>query len=84
MELKLKRNFLSNLLIFTAFNIIFTAVAFACSACFYGDPNQKAVIAVQWGVITLLVAVAGVIAAFVKFFISFNKRAQLLNKAKTI
>ncbi len=65
-------------------NLLWTVPAQACSACFYGDPTQKSIIAAQWGVMTLLLAVVGVLLAFIKFFISFNKRAQHLNKANTI
>ncbi len=65
-------------------NLFYAIPSFACSACFYGDPTQKSIVAVKWGVLTLLIAIVSVLIAFIKFFIGFNKRSQLSNKVKTI
>lgn len=84
MELKLRKNFDLKLAAAVMANLLWAIPSQACSACFYGDPAQKSIIAAQWGVMTLLIVVLGVLTAFIKFFISFNKRAQHLNKANTI
>ena len=55
---------------------------FACSACFYGDPNQKALIAAKWGVLSMLIIVVGVLGIFIKFFVNFAKRSKLLMEVK--
>jgi hypothetical protein len=83
MESKFKKNI--NLKFAGILIVLLWAVpSFACSACFYGDPTQKSIVAVKWGVFTLLAAVVSVLFAFIKFFIGFNKRSQLSNKVKTI
>ncbi len=84
MELKHRKNITLKIAVVLTASFLWAVPAQACSACFYGDPTQKSIIAVQWGVATLLMAVLGVLLAFLKFFISFNKRAQHLNKANTI
>ncbi len=84
MEYKLKRNLVLNLASVLIVNLFWVLPLQACTACFYGDPTQKTIVAAQWGVMTLLIVVLCVLSAFITFFIRFNKRAQLLNKANQI
>ena len=49
----------------------------ACSVCFFGDPTNQANVALQKGIITLLIILALVLGLFIKFFLSVGKRSQM-------
>jgi len=63
--------------IFTVLVTMLTQWGEACSVCFYGDSSQKAVVALRNSVLLLLVVLLGVLAIFVKFFISVAKRSKI-------
>ena len=52
----------------------------ACSMCFYGSPNNSAIIGLKMGVLTLLAILFVIFGLIIKFLINFNRRAQLSNK----
>ena len=49
--------------------------AFACPVCF-GNSDSVALSAARWGVITLLVIIVGVLAAFASFFVYLIRRSK--------
>jgi hypothetical protein len=50
-------------------------VAFACPVCF-GDSNAPMAVAMNMGILAMLVVVAGVLGAFASFFIYLIRRAR--------
>jgi hypothetical protein len=48
--------------------------AFACPVCF-GQNDSPLALAINWGIIAMLVVVAGVLGAFASFFIYLMRRA---------
>ena len=52
--------------------------AVACSICFYGDTDTPTNRGLRWGVLTLLAALAVIMAVFVYFLMRFKKRAQTM------
>jgi len=79
------KSFLINTLKFN-FSVVFLvsciSEAAACSSCFYGDPNQQALIAAKWGIATLFIVLLGVLGTIIKFLISFSKRSKHLMEMK--
>ena len=67
-------------LIFIIFSCINAVQSYACSVCFYGEPNNSANVALRMGVLTLFGILLGVLALFIKFFLSVRKRAQNLTQ----
>jgi hypothetical protein len=49
--------------------------AFACPVCF-GDSNAPMAVAMNTGIIAMLIVVAGVLGAFASFFIYLIRRAR--------
>jgi hypothetical protein len=81
MDLKQKRNMIRNIAIIAFIQLLIAGPSYACSACFYGDPSQKTLIAAKWGVLSLLIILLGVMAGFIAFFINFIKRSSLKKAA---
>ena len=54
-------------------------VAFACPVCF-GDSNAPMAVAMNMGILAMLIVVAGVLGAFASFFIYLIRRARLVEK----
>jgi hypothetical protein len=50
-------------------------VALACPVCF-GDSNAPMAVAMNMGIIAMLIVVAGVLGAFASFFIYLIRRAK--------
>ena len=50
-------------------------VAFACPVCF-GDSNAPMAVAMNMGILAMLIVVAGVLGAFASFFIYLIRRAR--------
>lgn len=48
--------------------------AFACAACF-GASDSKLAVGMNWGILSLLVVVVGVLVAFAAFFVYLAKRS---------
>ena len=48
----------------------------ACAVCF-GQNDSAMAGATNWGIVTLLVIIVGVLAAFASFFIYLSRRARL-------
>jgi hypothetical protein len=49
--------------------------AFACPVCF-GDSNAPMAVAMNMGILAMLIVVAGVLGAFASFFIYLIRRAR--------
>jgi hypothetical protein len=49
--------------------------AFACPVCF-GDSNAPMAVAMNMGILAMLIVVAGVLGAFATFFIYLIRRAR--------
>jgi len=50
-------------------------VALACPVCF-GQNDSPMAVATNWGIVTLLLVVVGVLAGFASFFIYLMRRAR--------
>ena len=48
----------------------------ACAVCF-GQSDSPMAVAMNWGILTLLGVIVGVLAAFASFFVYLNRRANL-------
>lgn len=68
------KRLLSSLII--AFILSSAKLASACSVCFFGDPTEKANIALRNGILALLVVLLGVLTLFIKFFLGIAKRSK--------
>jgi hypothetical protein len=53
------------------------AAAWACSVC-YGEPNSPATRGLTWAIVVLGMAVVGVLAGVVSFFVHSNRKAGML------
>ncbi len=49
----------------------------ACTACFYGDPDDPANKSLRASVIVLLLFILGLLGLFARFFINVRRRSQL-------
>jgi len=69
-----------NILFTTGYGLLFLLLtskfSFACSVCFYGDPNQSSIIGIRLGILSLLIILLIVMGLFVKFFLNLKKRSQ--------
>jgi hypothetical protein len=61
--------------LFTALMLAAPRAAFACPVCF-GQNDSPMAVAVNMGIIAMLVVVAGVLGAFASFFIYLMRRAK--------
>lgn len=52
----------------------------ACTACFYGDPDEPANRSLRAGVLVLLLIVLGMLALFARFFLNMKKRSQKISR----
>ena len=81
MELMFIKKLSLSFLLFAGFSFLADS-AQACSACFFGDPTQKTLVAARWGAIILLTIVFSILALLIKFAINFSKRAKLMMETK--
>ena len=58
-------------------------VAAACPVCF-GQNDSPAAIAMNMGILAMLVVVGGVLAAFATFFIHLMRRARLVSESSSL
>ena len=52
--------------------------ALACSACFFGSPQDPANKSLRLGILVMLALLALVLGLVVKFLVNFNRRAKLM------
>jgi maltodextrin utilization protein YvdJ len=52
----------------------------ACAVCF-GQNDSAMAVATNWGIVTLLVVIVGVLASFASFFMYLIRRARLAEMA---
>ena len=52
--------------------------ALACSACFFGSPQDPANKSLRSGILVMLALLALVLGLVVKFLVNFNRRAKLM------
>ena len=62
--------------LFTLIALAAPRAALACPVCF-GQSDSPMAVATNWGVITLLVIVVGVLAGFASFIVYLARRANL-------
>ncbi len=63
-------------ILFTMIALGAPRAALACPVCF-GQNDSAMAVATNWGIITLLVIIVGVLVAFASFFIYLSRRARL-------
>ncbi len=63
-------------ILFTIIALCAPRAALACAVCF-GQNDSAMAVATNWGIVTLLVIIVGVLAAFASFFIYLGRRARL-------
>jgi len=56
--------------------LLSTQLSYACSVCFYGDPNDPVNQGLKAGVLLLLGVLLVVMILLVTFFVNFSKRAK--------
>ena len=58
-------------------------VAFACPVCF-GDNDSPMAVAMNMGILFMLIVVAGVLGAFASFFIYLIRRARRVEQERAV
>lgn len=68
---------LLSLCMLTFMMIMTSSVGWACTACFYGDPDDPANKSLRASVIVLLIFILALLVLFARFFLIVRRRSQL-------